>query len=131
MKFKKMSDKRRTGFTLIELLIVIAIIGILAGVILAVIDPAKQRTRSQQGTARGLVSKACAAMEACNNATSNGTCVTATVAELVPGFAWPTYVTANTISAATISATVSGCTISCDTATGVITLAGGASCVIN
>jgi len=53
MSFKKNSH----AFTLIELLIVIAIIGILAGVVLAVIDPAKQRKRSKDAVLRSGMAK--------------------------------------------------------------------------
>ena len=53
------------AFTLIELLIVIVIIGILAGVVLAVINPANQILRSNQTSARGVISKACLAVNSC------------------------------------------------------------------
>jgi prepilin-type N-terminal cleavage/methylation domain-containing protein len=48
------SDK---GFTLIELLIVIVIIGILAGVLIAVIDPAAQQNRARDATVESTINK--------------------------------------------------------------------------
>ena len=45
------------GFTLIELLIVIVIIGILAGVLLAVIDPAAQQNRARDANVRADLNK--------------------------------------------------------------------------
>jgi len=45
------------GFTLIELLIVIVIIGILAGVLIAVIDPAAQQNRARDATIRATLNK--------------------------------------------------------------------------
>jgi len=64
------------SFTLIELLIVIAIIGILAGVVLAVIDPAKQRRKSKESVMQANLAKACLALVACK--TSSTTMDTAT-----------------------------------------------------
>jgi prepilin-type N-terminal cleavage/methylation domain-containing protein len=43
------ADNKKSGFTLIELLIVIAIIGVLAGLVIAVINPTRQRQRAQDG----------------------------------------------------------------------------------
>ena len=51
----------RSGFTLIELLIVIVIIGILAGVVLSVINPAKQQRKAKEASLRSTVEKACLA----------------------------------------------------------------------
>ena len=55
------------GFTLIELLIVIAIIGILAAVLISVLNPALQRRKAQEATARGNLSKVCLAVVACQS----------------------------------------------------------------
>lgn len=60
----------KNGFTLIELLIVIVIIGILAGVVLAVINPQRMIQRSQHATLRGSVSKVCMALYACAGSTT-------------------------------------------------------------
>lgn len=45
------------GFTLIELLIVIVIIGILAGVVLQILDPARQQDRAKDGVTRATMNK--------------------------------------------------------------------------
>lgn len=49
--------KSQKGFTLIELLVVIVIIGILAGVLISVINPAKQQARARNGTVRATIQK--------------------------------------------------------------------------
>ena len=59
-----------SGFTLIELLIVIVIIGILAGVLLTVIDPARQQRKAREAVLRTNVEKGCLALFACG-VTSN------------------------------------------------------------
>jgi len=48
---------RRQGFTLIELLIVIAIIGILAAVLIAVINPAKQQNKAKDAVIKSTMEK--------------------------------------------------------------------------
>ena len=55
----------KEGFTLIELLIVISIIGILAGVILAVINPVKQRQKANEAVGVANLTKACLAVKSC------------------------------------------------------------------
>ncbi len=52
------------GFTLIELLIVIVIIGILAGVLIAVIDPAAQQNRARDANVQATVNKLALAINA-------------------------------------------------------------------
>jgi len=66
-----MGSNKKAAFTLIELLIVIVIIGILAGVVLAVINPAQQITRSKQSVIRGAIVKACLAHKSCMTANND------------------------------------------------------------
>jgi prepilin-type N-terminal cleavage/methylation domain-containing protein len=49
--------KNNQGFTLIELLIVIIIIGILSGVLIAVINPFRQQSRAKNATIRASINK--------------------------------------------------------------------------
>ncbi|MFC1621968.1 prepilin-type N-terminal cleavage/methylation domain-containing protein [Patescibacteria group bacterium] len=53
------------GFTLIELLIVIVIIGILAGVVISVMNPAEQQRKAREAVVRANTDKLCLAMHAC------------------------------------------------------------------
>lgn len=53
------------AFTLVELLVVVVIIGILAGLTLAVINPAVQRQRASEAVMRGQLSKVCGMLAAC------------------------------------------------------------------
>ncbi len=55
----------RKGFTLIELLIVIVIIGILAGVVLVVLNPAKQQRKSAESVLSANTNKLCLALNSC------------------------------------------------------------------
>ncbi len=64
--------KSNSGFTLIELLIVIVIIGILAGVVLSVINPAKQQRKAKEASMRATVEKVCLALHACGSSTVKG-----------------------------------------------------------
>ena len=55
--------KNQKGFTLIELLIVIVIIGILAGVLIAVINPAQQQNRAKDAGVQATINKVALAVE--------------------------------------------------------------------
>ncbi len=67
------SSSNKSGFTLIELLIVIAIIGVLAGIVLAVLNPQKQRQRAREGTLRANVNKLCLAYASCKSSSVDET----------------------------------------------------------
>lgn len=60
----------KSSFTLIELLIVIVIIGILAGVVLSVLNPAKAQRKSAESVLKANVNKLCLAMFACFSTTA-------------------------------------------------------------
>ena len=64
---------KQKGFTLIELLIVIVILGILAGVVLSVINPGRQQTKAKNAVLRSSVEKMCITLHACSNSTLNAT----------------------------------------------------------
>lgn len=59
----------RNAFTLIELLIVIVIIGILAGLVLVVVNPARQQRKSQESVLRATANKVCLALFSCAQTT--------------------------------------------------------------
>ncbi len=61
--FKKQNSAISDGFTLVELLIVIVIIGILAGVLIAVIDPSKQSNRARDAGVQAAINKVALATE--------------------------------------------------------------------
>ncbi|GEM_PF-2610873 len=79
MTTKKSIISSNSGFTLIELLVVIVIIGILSGVLIAVMNPVQQQLRAKQAVLRGNVDKICMAMQACavSKATTASSCITA------------------------------------------------------
>ncbi len=54
---KKKTIQSASGFTLIELLIVIVIIGILAGVLISVINPTAQQNRARDANVKALINK--------------------------------------------------------------------------
>jgi len=64
---ERLKRNSASGFTLIELLIVIVIIGILAGVIIAVINPAQLQLKAKQAVLRANVEKGCLALNACGS----------------------------------------------------------------
>lgn len=59
---------KERGFTLIELLIVIVIIGILAGVVISIINPAKQQNRAKDANVQAAMNKAALAIQGYNSA---------------------------------------------------------------
>ena len=67
-----MPVRRFKSFTLIELLIVIAIIAILSGVVISVINPIAQRKKAKQGVQRSTMAKLCQAKVACLGASTTG-----------------------------------------------------------
>lgn len=60
-----MTDKLKKGFTLIELLIVIVLIGILAGIVITVLQPARLQRRARETVMRTNVEKLCLGLKAC------------------------------------------------------------------
>lgn len=67
---KRISIKNNKGFTLIELLIVISIIGILAGVVIGVIDPQRQRAIALDAVTQSTMNKFIEGIEAYYSANS-------------------------------------------------------------
>ncbi len=70
------------GFTLIELLIVIVIIGILAGVVLQILNPARQQNRARDGVTRASMNKVALSVGAVMSAYGQYPAGTEVVAEL-------------------------------------------------
>lgn len=60
---KALAQNFQKGFTLIELLIVIVIIGILAGVLISVINPAAQQNKAKDANVKAAISKVALATE--------------------------------------------------------------------
>ena len=60
-----MFSRNKKGFTLIELLIVIVIIGILAGVVLSVLNPAKAQRKSAESVLKATTEKLCLGLFSC------------------------------------------------------------------
>lgn len=54
---RKQTNFSQSGFTLVELLIVIVIIGILAGVVIGVLNPIQQQARARDGSTRAQLDK--------------------------------------------------------------------------
>ena len=125
----------KKGFTLIELLIVIAVIGILAGIVLAVINPVQQRERAQEATGRSFLGKTCTALIGCINASTTGTCSTVaneiTAAALPTGVTWTAALPGSVTTANNIAVEVhTTCTLTCSLATGTITRS-ASGCITN
>ena len=99
----------RKGFTLIELLIVIVIIGILAGVVLVVLNPAKQQRKSSESVLSANTNKLCLALNSCAATTAAAaSCGSATFATTLGsiGAADPTGVPTSSTYASSISGNV-------------------------
>jgi len=136
-----MMTLNKRGFTLIELLVVIGIIGILAGIVISVINPAQQRVKANQAVMRASVEKACLAAVACVQSSSTGVCTAtaATVANNVgitltngqPAGSAYTYTFAGG-GVATIVGTIGACIVTCTpTAVGTNPIALSGTCLIN
>jgi prepilin-type N-terminal cleavage/methylation domain-containing protein len=83
------------SFTLVELLVVVSIIGILSGVLLTVVKPARQQQIAQDGVRRSNIEKLAQALEAyCaaegNCPSRNDSADAASVARTVYIKVWPT-----------------------------------------
>src|SRR3989339_2267431 len=68
-----MTNRTKKGFTLIELLIVIVLIGILAGIVLTVLDPAQLQRRARETVLRTNVEKVLLALNSCASTTEDAT----------------------------------------------------------
>ncbi len=113
---KKLSSA--SGFTLIELLLVIVIIGILSGIVIAVINPAQTRLRANETILKGNTDKVCYAMFSC--ATSRTApltmCNTPAGVEIALPNGAPTGSTYNVTEAAGVltgTGTLGACTYTC------------------
>ncbi len=58
---------KKNGFTLIELLIVIVLIGILAAVLVTIINPSKQQNQANDGTVTAMINKIILSAESFNS----------------------------------------------------------------
>ena len=67
-KLKSLLNSNNSGFTLIELLIVVVIIGLLATVLIAVIDPAAQQNRARDAGVEAAINKIALSVEGFNSA---------------------------------------------------------------
>lgn len=67
------AKSRHHGFTIIELLIVIVIIGILAGIVLVVINPAKQQRKASESILKANTNKLCLGLYSCTSTTATAT----------------------------------------------------------
>ena len=68
---KNKNNINKYGFTLIELLLVIVIIGILAGVVLAIVKPTLQQGKATESVLKSNVNKMCLALFGCASTTTN------------------------------------------------------------
>ncbi|MFH1896217.1 MAG: type II secretion system protein [bacterium] len=120
------------GFTLIELLIVIAVIGILAAVLISVLNPAQQRTKANEAVLRSTVGKICLAWGSCLSSSTTGVATDCnTPAKMgLEGDAYPASPTGAVYSyvGGRPQGVLGTCTIFCSTTTNLPTLSG--ACVI-
>jgi prepilin-type N-terminal cleavage/methylation domain-containing protein len=125
---KTLITKNTKAFTLIELLLVIGILAIIIGLVLAVINPQRQRQRAAEGVARGNLAKVCQAIVACqsslttfNSALCDSWAEVGTVGNAAPDkptvavWSAPTATGTATLATGAVYATVNvgGCLMSC------------------
>ena len=72
----KFTSAQKSSFTLIELLIVIVIIGILAGVVLSVLNPAKAQRKASEAVLKSTTEKLCLSMFSCFASSTPDKCKT-------------------------------------------------------
>ena len=103
--------KNLKGFTLIELLIVIVIIGILAGVVLSVLNPAQAQRKASESVLKANTEKLCLALFSCAATTSdarNCDADAASIGATAPTAPTSAAYTVSTAASATAAVTVTG-----------------------
>jgi prepilin-type N-terminal cleavage/methylation domain-containing protein len=94
-KIKKLLVPSTGGFTLIELMIVIVIIGLLSGILIALINPAKTQNRARDATIKAAINKLALATSAFVSAEG----------EVPTGLEFPGELTSNVIVGTTATGT--------------------------
>lgn len=100
---------KQSGFTLVELLIVIVIIGILAGVVIGVLNPIQQQNRAKDGATRSQLDKLALSGKSLFVSSPRATNRTPTEAEFYAGIGNVAAPTTGTACTANTPANSGGC----------------------